>query len=132
MSFADDLKAARVTTREAVLDVAFTAFGTVQESLVRGSALTGAAGQPVDTGALRASFTAKRISDTTNEVSTSEDYAPAIEDGIQPPYTTARGTVVTPKPMTLRSEVGGFHSAFKTAMAWPDIVADAVRQVNSR
>jgi hypothetical protein len=96
----------------------------VERSLVEGSEITGAPGQPVDTGFLRAeAFKSDFTSKTTWEVTTNAVYAPSIEDGIS----YAHGGV----PLTLRSAVGGFHSAKLTRNGWQRIV-DHVAQENAR
>ena len=74
-----------------------------QRSIVEGSELTGAPGQPVDTGNLKGSWSRWYDSPTKQTIGTNVVYAPAIEDGIGP-----HG------PMTLRSQVGGFHSVAHT------------------
>ncbi len=90
----------------------------VQESIVHGSPLTGAPGQPVDTSALRNSWIATRLGRLDWKIETGLKYARAMEDGV-----TWYG------PITLRSEVGGFHSVKLTRAAWQKIVEHAVRQV---
>ena len=85
---------------------------------VEGSSITGAPGQPVDTGALRASFVDDFVSPTSWRIQTNIEYAPAIEDGIG-----AHG------PITLRSKVGGHHSVKKTVAGWERIVDHVTRNV---
>lgn len=89
----------------------------VQESVVDGSPVTGAPGQPVDTGALRASWQLTFPGATVAEVATAVEYAPAIEAGIGP-----HG------PMTLRSAVGGFHSVALTRSSFDRVVEHALKQ----
>lgn len=89
----------------------------VQRSVVNGSPLTGAAGQPVDTGRLKASFIGEFKSATEWELTTDVPYAPAIEDGV--------GQF---GPLTLRSETGGFHSVKLTAANFDRIVEHVVAQ----
>ncbi len=86
-------------------------------SIVEGSAITGAPGQPVDTGNLKASWHLGFESATSALISTNVEYAPYIEDGI------GRG------PMTLRSAVGGFHSVALTRMGFQKIVDSEVAKV---
>ena len=74
-----------------------------QRSIVEGSELTGAPGQPVDTGFLKGSWTRWYDSPTKQTIGTNVVYAPVIEDGVGP-----HG------PLTLRSQVGGFHSVAHT------------------
>ncbi len=84
-------------------DVFVGVVGELQRSIVEGSELTGAPGQPVDTGALRASWQTVFDSPTAATIGTNLVYAPAIEDGVG-----EHG------PLTLRSPVGGFHSVAHT------------------
>ncbi len=88
----------------------------VFESIVNGSPVTGAPGQPVDTGNLRASWQREIHGPLSQSIATNTVYAPAIEDG-------ARGS----KALTLRSQTGGFHSVKMTVAAWPRIVDEAER-----
>jgi hypothetical protein len=85
-----------------------------RESIVDGSALTGAPGQPVDTGYLKASWQTVFESPTSAVIGTNTVYAPAIEDGVG-----RHG------PLTLRSQVGGFHSVAQTRANFPRIVVAA-------
>lgn len=104
-------------TRQRVLDCAQFAFEEVNKSVVFGSELTGAPGQPVDTGFLRSSWIAEVVAPGVRQISTNVVYAPFIEDG---------GNDLA--AFTLRSEVGGFHSVKLTEAAWPDIVAVAQKK----
>lgn len=83
----------------------------VLESIQTGSPITGSPGQPVDTGALRASWQLTLPSPEVAEITTKIAYAKPIEDGIGP-----HG------PMTLRSEVGGFHSIRLTHDNFPRLL----------
>lgn len=93
-----------------------TALG-VHDSIVFGSAVTKAPGQPVDTGYLRSSWVPNFTSAYTFETSTVAEYAPAIEAGVGP-----HG------PMTLRSAVGGFHSVELTRTNFDRLVEDVTRR----
>lgn len=120
MSFDGDLKlfADKVLTRHKQVFV-----GSVQHvhtSVVDGSPVTGAPGQPVDTGNLRASWQQTYPAEYIGEVYTNVEYAPAIEEGVGP-----HG------PMTLRSPTGGFHSVALTRAAWQQVVDDEVRKATS-
>lgn len=91
--------------------------GTANEalrSIVEGSELTGAAGQPVDTGFLRASWQVT-FDGGSATIGSNAAYAEPIEDG-----TGKHG------PLTLRSKVGGFHSV-KTTVANFDRIVIAVK-----
>lgn len=87
----------------------------VHDSIVNGSAITGAPGQPVDTGTLKASWQPEFIDANTFQTSTNVEYAPVIEDNL-------RGA-------TLRSSVGGFHSVALTVAGFDRIVASEVAKV---
>jgi hypothetical protein len=90
----------------------------IGRSIRTGSELTGAPGQPVDTGNLRNSWVESYPSATLWMISTNVEYAEWIEDG---------GNDIA--AFTLRSEVGGFHSVKLTEAAYGDIVAWARDQV---
>ena len=89
----------------------------VRDSIVFGSALTGAPGQPVDTGNLRASWQLTNPEPLVSNISTNVVYAPFIEDGI------GRGGA-----MILHSKVGGFHSVRVTRAGFRKIVDVAVKE----
>lgn len=90
----------------------------IQESITVGSAITGAPGQPVDTGALRDSWRREDVSPTKARVVTDKIYATGIEDGVGPSG-----------PLNLRSSVGGWHSVKLTRAAWHPVVQAAVDRV---
>jgi hypothetical protein len=115
MSFSDDIKAfnARLRKRERSLFV--NTVSAVETSIKRGSPITGAPGQPVDTGNLIGSWTTEFESADVATVSTNVDYAPEIEDN-------ARGA-------TLRSEVGGFHSVKQTRAGFERLVHHEARKL---
>jgi hypothetical protein len=112
MSFAEDISkfATKVQTNSQAVFV--NTASHVYESIVNGDQLTGAPGQPVQTGALRASWNLTFDSPTDATISTNMVYAPAIEDAVGP-----HGS------LTLRSQVGGFHSVALTVAGMPRIVA---------
>jgi hypothetical protein len=85
----------------------------VKDSITDGSAITGAPGQPVDTGVLRASWQLTFDDAQTASISTYVVYAPQIEDGV-----SWRGL-----PLTLRSAVGGWHSVKMTVLNFPRLAA---------
>jgi len=118
MSFSDDVaRFAKKVERRAqdihngVCDLAF-------QSIVEGSPVTGAPGQPVDTGNLRDSWQSTEIGPLARDIVTNVSYAPIIEDG------TRKG-----KAMTVRSPVGGFHSVKLTVAGWARIVEAVTRRV---
>lgn len=103
--------------RAAFLDAA----GVALESIKVGSLLTGAPGQPVDTGNLRNSWEKEITSASTGRIFSTAEYAEAIEEGIGP-----HG------PMSVRSQVGGFHSAKLTVAAWDRIMSASVEKIVSK
>lgn len=114
---------------------------SVKTSVVDGSPLTAAPGQPVDTGHLRDSWQVTYPEDWVGEVATNVGYAIAIEDGyvhehVRGPYTRADGTpvrqhTVRGHPQGLLSPVGGFHSVALTRSNWDRIVQDETRKARS-
>lgn len=85
-------------------------------SIKEGSELTGASGQPVQTGALRNSWVFEFPTQDSARISTNIEYAQPIEDGV--------GRF---GPLTLRSAVGGFHSIAMT-VANIDRIVQAVKR----
>jgi hypothetical protein len=118
-NFSDSLhkfsKKTRTQTEEIMQGLAEEGF----RSIVMGSELTGAPGQPVDKGFLRASWQMvwedgkKACNIITNCV-----YARDIEDGER-----------NGKSLTLRSQVGGFHSVKLTVSAFHNIVTFVTNRV---
>lgn len=101
-----------------------TFVGIVEEatrSVVEGSALTGAPGQPVDTGYLKASWQTVFDSPSQATIGTNTVYAPSIEDGVS----YAHGGTA----LTLRSPVGGFHSVALTVAGMDRIKKAVVERV---
>lgn len=129
MTFSGDLAKFADKVRGNLVEIVTEGGVEVQRSVVEGSELTGAPGQPVDTGNLKGSFIPERTGDLEWQTTTNVEYAPAIEAGIQQPYTTADGQSVTPKAMTLRSKVGGFGSVALTRAGWQKIVDHVVPKV---
>ena len=80
----------------------------IQDSIQHGSAVTGAPGQPVDTGNLLDSWHTVFESNTVATISTNVEYAPVIEDN-------TRGA-------TLHSQVGGWHSVALTRAGFQRLV----------
>jgi hypothetical protein len=129
MSFTDDLHRFEQKLDQRLSDVFLGSVTGVSASIVEGSEITGAPGQPVDDGFLIGSWGDPTFPEEwVGLVSTHAEYAPAIEDGQQEPYTTASGKEVEPRPMTLLSEVGGFHSVKMTRANFDLIVRAVVRE----
>jgi hypothetical protein len=118
--FAGDLKKfslkCEATTKQDFVDITTE----VQRSLVEGSELTGAPGQPVATGFLKSSFVSRFLSPLSWIIETNAPYAKSIEDGVS----YAHGGT----PLTLRSPVGGFYSAAKTVHGFKSIVETVVKR----
>jgi hypothetical protein len=97
MSFADDVRrfAAKVEAkqREVFVNVASHA----HESIVNGSPVTGAPGQPVDTGNLRNSWQLTFPDANTAEITTNVDYAQPVEDNVRG-VTASRFAITVPTP----------------------------------
>ena len=111
-----------------VHDVFVRSTEEVQESIVEGSPVSGAPGQPVDTGALKGSWQQRRHERFLWDTSTPLAYAPVVEEGGMV-EASGRSGAMSGGRYTLRSEVGGFHSIALTRAAWQKIVDHAVREV---
>ena len=105
-------------TQKRLVTVHARAAFAVRDSVVFGSSETGAPGQPIDTGNLLGSWQLTHPEPMLARLTTNVSYAPAIEEGV------GRGG-----NMTLRSEVGGFHSVKLTRIHWQKIVDKIVREV---
>lgn len=121
MGFADDIKAFQVKVQANSQKIFVNVASAAHESIVRGSPVTGAPGQPVDEGTLRNSW--QLTFPQPNEALIASGgqaaaYNRAIEDGVGP-----HG------PLTLRSEVGGFHSVALTIAGMPRLIADEAKKV---
>ncbi len=114
MSFANDLNrfATKVEKRSRAIHQISTE--EVQRSVVEGSSITGAPGQPVQSGNLKGSYVPVFEGPFLWRTSSAVIYAPVIEEGFG---------------MTLRSTVGGFHSIKLTRGGWQRIVDFAQREV---
>lgn len=99
------------------------------ESIVEGSEITGAPGQPVDTGILKASWTRVYLDKDTQLLSSGGEaaaYNYIIENGIRD-IGSGRGNATgkTQLRLTLRSPVGGFHSVALTVASFEQLVQAA-------
>lgn len=110
-AFGEQLKRMGINTKRKVINAFVFATEEVRRSVVIGSEVTGAPGQPVDTGNLRDSWIGDFTGPTSWLLSTNVEYAVWIEDG---------GNSIG--PFTLRSQVGGFHSVKLTIASWDRIV----------
>ena len=126
MSFTDDIArhTAKTLAKEKALFINIAS--AVKGSIVDGSTITGAPGQPVGQygvgyhpgkvgGTLKASWVLAFETDVAATISTNVIYAPVIEDNIR----NAR----------LRSTVGGFHSVKYTLAGFERVVEAEARKV---
>lgn len=115
MSFSDDLRRFREDLKRKH-DAVFAGVVTeVHRSIVEGSEITGAPGQPVETGHLRASWNTRFLGPHTAVISTNVEYAPIIEENL-------RGA-------RFRSKRGGAHSVALTVLGFQNIIDHVVRRV---
>lgn len=121
MTFSEELNRFSRKLPPMAHDVFVNVASAVKQSITDGSAVTGAPGQPVQTGNLKASWQLTFESPTEALIATNVEYAPAIEEGI------ARGG----KPMHLRSQVGGFHSVALSAAGLQRICDDEARKLGA-
>lgn len=109
--------------------------GEVATSIIEGSPITGAPGQPVRENILKPSWGTHYLSPTEALVGSggvAAGYNRAIEDGQGRfgPFNPARGTY--PEPRTSRSRVGGYHSVALTRAAFAKIVYAVAAQREAR
>lgn len=83
MSFRDDCRRFGLEVDAVDAEIFANVVSAVHESIVDGSPVTGAPGQPVDTGTLRDSWTPEFLSATEARVSTNVEYAPHVEDNVR-------------------------------------------------
>jgi len=113
MSFSADLKRYRQKYQKRTRDVFHRVVDLLYESVVNGSGLTGAPGQPRDTGALALSWTVVYESPTRAVISSNSEYAIVIEDN--------------PRGVTFQNH--GPHSVKLSRAAFAAIVEEATRDV---
>jgi len=118
MSFQADLAAfqLKVLHRQRLIHAEVS--NELRRSVVRGSGLTGSPGQPVQTGNLAGSWNLTFPEVLLSELLTNVVYAPPIEEGM------GKGG-----KLTLRSQVGGFHSVKLTRAGFPNIVKHVMGKV---
>lgn len=114
MSFAADMKREVARIKRIHVAVVEGVEAEAFRSIVEGSEITGAPGQPVASGDLKRSW--KMEQETPNRVliATDKFYAPWIEEGVN---------------MTLRSTEGGFHSVALTTAGMQRIADHVAAQV---
>jgi hypothetical protein len=87
MSFADDLRRFQVKVTGRSVELMMTVVPALHLSITEGSAMTGAPGQPVDTGFLKNSWQYEFAPDfATATIGTNVGYAPVIEYGLRSKY----------------------------------------------
>lgn len=118
MGFADDIQAFSAKVAQRHKDVFVGSATAVKKSITDGSEITAAPGQPVRDGILKGSWQLTYPEDMVGLIATGVEYAEPIEEGMGP-----HGS------LTLRSEVGGFHSVALTRAGWPALVDDVVKRV---
>jgi hypothetical protein len=119
MSFGTDLKRWKEKVEFASHEVFVNTASAAHSSIQNGSTVTGAPGQPVDTGNLKSSWQLNFTSPTAAEITTNVVYAKGIEEGI-----SSHGT-----PITFRSSVGGAHSVALTRANLQRLVDDEARKL---
>lgn len=133
MSFDAQLKAWSVKVESRTKAVFLSTAAKMHESITVGSATTGAPGQPVDTGFLRASWTLRQ-SMTDATIATNVSYAPVIEHNLRAAY-DPRGVKNERKNPNgsyrapIKSTVGGHHSVKLTVAAADRLQAEALREL---
>jgi hypothetical protein len=150
MTYAEDVRRWVLRTTAKTQDVVVASALKVHESIVAGSALTGAPGQPVDTGYLRASWVVGIGADpgftlsgegpgrdpqwpsNKTEAPPQTGTAPQVVDlkaGRASIVTNAKYAEFIEEGVTpLRSPSGGVGSVKLTRAAWPRIVDAAVQE----
>jgi len=119
MSFSSELRRVAVKAETRTHDIFVATVAAAADSIVNGSPVTGAPGQPVDTGALKASWQTTFESRTQALIATKSAYAIPNEEGIREDG----------GPYVQRSPVGGRHSVKQTIAGMPRLIAQATRDV---
>lgn len=120
MSAADDVRREMAKVESMTRDVFVGVVLEAHRSIQSGSELTGAPGQPVDTGNLRNSWQIDFETPERAAIGTNVEYAEAVEDGVGP-----HGPVIYGAGGKGRSTVGGSHGV-KLTIANMDRIRDAV------
>ena len=134
MTFDADLKRFAIKVEARNRGVLENMATLVHDSIVKGSAITGAPGQPVDTGYLAGSWI-RVVGSVDAEIATDAQYAPVIEHNLRtafdpkgkpaPPRVNPDGSFRRP----IKSTVGGHHSVKLTVGAADRLLAEAVREL---
>jgi hypothetical protein len=133
MSFDAQLKRWSIKVESRTKAVFLSTAAKVHESITVGSATTGAPGQPVDTGFLRASWTLRQ-GPTEATIATPVSYAPVIEDNLRSSYDPKGVKNERKNPngsyrVPIKSTVGGHHSVKLTVAAADRLQAEALREL---
>lgn len=115
MTFSDDLARFQAKVAKRERDIFNGVTVEVHRSVVEGSEITGAPGQPVDIGTLHDSWTPDFVTPTLWQTTTHLNYAPIVEDNV-------RG-------VTFKNH--GPHSVKMTRVAFPLIVEAVTRRVGN-
>jgi hypothetical protein len=133
MSLNEGVERFQATVLRRAKDVLQRSAEMVKESITEGSSITGAPGQPVDTGFLRGSWDLLFPSEYERLVVTNTSYAPAIEEDDRAAFDPRGEDRPKRKETDERphavSEVGGPHSVKLTRASWDRVVDAAVREV---
>ena len=118
MTFQRDILRFTALVRERQIAVHKGVARELRTSVVDGSEVTGAPGQPVQSSNLKTSWQPSFPEKLLWQLITNVIYAPGIEDAVGP-----HGEI------QLRSEVGGFHSVKITVANYHTVVAMVMREV---
>jgi hypothetical protein len=135
VTFAADLQRFQVLVAKRNAELMLNLVPALHKSITEGSSLTGAPGQPVDTGFLRASWQYEFAPDLlTATIGTNVAYAPVIEYGTRSKFDPKgeRGDRKNPDGSTrraIKSTVGGIGSVRMTVANADRVQADVLQQV---
>lgn len=133
MSFREDVSRFGAKVDQRARDIHNRTCDLAFSSIVEGSAITGAPGQPVDTGFLKGSWQNLIDGPLARRIVTNVAYAPVIEEGSRAAYDPG-GVQRPPQPpgggtRRIKSTVGGHHSVALTRASWQRLVDAATREV---
>jgi hypothetical protein len=133
MGFRDDIRAFTVEVGDLDKAIFVETAVLAHESIVEGSSITGAPGQPVDTGALKASWHLD-FEESQANITTPLGYAPVIEDDLRSSFDRSGDEPVRPKSpgggtRHHKSTVGGHQSVTLTLAGIDRLIDEAGRRV---
>lgn len=117
MTFSDDLRRHRANRDRRYREIFVACTEEVKRSVVEGSTITGAPGQPVQEGTLKGSWIGSFVNPDLWRFVTKIVYAPVVE--------------VLPEA-SIKSAVGGPRSVAKTRTGWPKIVDHVGRRLGAK